>query len=153
MTCFSLSLDLIYCGRKLRDDQTLDFYGIQSGSTVHVLRKSWPEPDQKPGEEEVVCEDQPGSSWGFASGRLVQGLGAEPTCLCTPPVKAANGVGLGNESCHGASKHPCLTWVCLILGCCQRIRNEMSPYCRLRGKPGSRVPNCRMNCVNLGPLP
>ncbi|KFQ43582.1 Ubiquitin-like 7, partial [Tyto alba] len=41
-------LDLIYCGRKLRDDQTLDFYGIQSGSTVHVLRKSWPEPDQKP---------------------------------------------------------------------------------------------------------
>lgn len=43
--------DLIYCGRKLRDDQTLDFYGIQSGSTIHVLRKSWPEPDQKPGEE------------------------------------------------------------------------------------------------------
>lgn len=42
--------DLIYCGRKLKDDQTLDFYGIQPGSTVHVLRKSWPEPDQKPGE-------------------------------------------------------------------------------------------------------
>ncbi|NXF10063.1 UBL7 protein, partial [Smithornis capensis] len=41
-------IDLIYCGRKLRDDQTLEFYGIQSGSTVHVLRKSWPEPDQKP---------------------------------------------------------------------------------------------------------
>ncbi|XP_077601933.1 ubiquitin-like protein 7 isoform X2 [Crocuta crocuta] len=41
-------LDLIYCGRKLKDDQTLDFYGIQPGSTVHVLRKSWPEPDQKP---------------------------------------------------------------------------------------------------------
>uniref|UniRef100_A0A673ULA5 Ubiquitin like 7 n=1 Tax=Suricata suricatta TaxID=37032 RepID=A0A673ULA5_SURSU len=40
--------DLIYCGRKLKDDQTLDFYGIQPGSTVHVLRKSWPEPDQKP---------------------------------------------------------------------------------------------------------
>ncbi|PKU27969.1 ubiquitin-like protein 7 [Limosa lapponica baueri] len=48
----SYERDLIYCGRKLRDDQTLDFYGIQSGSTVHVLRKSWPEPDQKPGEEE-----------------------------------------------------------------------------------------------------
>jgi len=46
-------LDLIYCGRKLRDDQTLEFYGIQSGSTVHVLRKSWPEPDQKPGEAEA----------------------------------------------------------------------------------------------------
>lgn len=55
-SCFSLP-DLIYCGRKLRDDQTLDFYGIQSGSTVHVLRKSWPEPDQKPGEEK-------GFSWG-----------------------------------------------------------------------------------------
>ncbi|GAB1294282.1 Ubiquitin-like protein 7 [Apodemus speciosus] len=40
--------DLIYCGRKLKDEQTLDFYGIQPGSTVHVLRKSWPEPDQKP---------------------------------------------------------------------------------------------------------
>ncbi|XP_030042848.1 ubiquitin-like protein 7 [Microcaecilia unicolor] len=41
-------IDLIYCGRKLKDDQTLDFYGIQPGSTVHVLRKSWPEPEQKP---------------------------------------------------------------------------------------------------------
>ncbi|XP_007537050.1 ubiquitin-like protein 7 [Erinaceus europaeus] len=41
-------IDLIYCGRKLKDDQTLDFYGILPGSTVHVLRKSWPEPDQKP---------------------------------------------------------------------------------------------------------
>ncbi|XP_074153108.1 ubiquitin-like protein 7 isoform X5 [Sminthopsis crassicaudata] len=40
-------IDLIYCGRKLKDEQTLDFYGIQPGSTVHVLRKSWPEPDQK----------------------------------------------------------------------------------------------------------
>lgn len=52
-SCFSFP-DLIYCGRKLRDDQTLDFYGIQPGSTVHVLRKSWPEPDQKPGEEAAV---------------------------------------------------------------------------------------------------
>ncbi|XP_007445248.1 ubiquitin-like protein 7 isoform X1 [Python bivittatus] len=41
-------IDLIYCGRKLRDEQTLEFYGIQSGSTIHVLRKSWPEPEQKP---------------------------------------------------------------------------------------------------------
>lgn len=46
---FVFFVDLIYCGRKLKDDQTLDFYGIQPGSTVHVLRKSWPEPDQKPG--------------------------------------------------------------------------------------------------------
>ncbi|CAK6449402.1 unnamed protein product [Pipistrellus nathusii] len=41
-------IDLIYGGRKLKDDQTLDFYSIQPGSTIHVLRKSWPEPDQKP---------------------------------------------------------------------------------------------------------
>nr|KAF6389350.1 ubiquitin like 7 [Myotis myotis] len=47
-------IDLIYCGRKLKDDQTLDFYGIQPGSTVHVLRKSWPEPDQKPGDWQLV---------------------------------------------------------------------------------------------------
>lgn len=60
---FSLP-DLIYCGRKLRDDQTLDFYGIQSGSTVHVLRKSWPEPDQKPGEEKK------GFSWGCVQQRV-----------------------------------------------------------------------------------
>ncbi|KAL8163081.1 UNVERIFIED_CONTAM: Ubiquitin-like protein 7 [Gekko kuhli] len=41
-------IDLIYCGWKLQDDQTLGFYGIQSSSTVHVLCKSWPEPDQNP---------------------------------------------------------------------------------------------------------
>ncbi|XP_026565610.1 ubiquitin-like protein 7 [Pseudonaja textilis] len=41
-------IDLIYCGRKLRDEQTLEFYGIQSGSTIHVFRKAWPEPEQKP---------------------------------------------------------------------------------------------------------
>ncbi|XP_064421897.1 ubiquitin-like protein 7a isoform X2 [Latimeria chalumnae] len=41
-------IELIYCGRKLKDEQTLDFYGIQPGSTIHVLRKSWPEPEQKP---------------------------------------------------------------------------------------------------------
>ena len=51
LNCFP---DLIYCGRKLRDDQTLEFYGIQSGSTVHVLRKSWPEPEQKPGKVVTV---------------------------------------------------------------------------------------------------
>ncbi|XP_043933701.1 ubiquitin-like protein 7 isoform X1 [Protopterus annectens] len=41
-------IDLIYCGRKLKDEQTLEFYGIKPGSTVHVLKKCWPEPDQKP---------------------------------------------------------------------------------------------------------
>lgn len=41
-------IELVYCGRKLKDEQTLDFYGIQAGSTIHVLKKSWPEPEQKP---------------------------------------------------------------------------------------------------------
>ncbi len=40
----------MYCGRKLKDDLTLESYGIQSGSTVHILRKSWPEPEIHPGE-------------------------------------------------------------------------------------------------------
>lgn len=37
-------IDLVHCGRRLRDDQTLEFYGVQSGSTVHILRRAWPEP-------------------------------------------------------------------------------------------------------------
>ncbi|XP_059802646.1 ubiquitin-like protein 7a [Hypanus sabinus] len=41
-------IELVYCGRKLKDEQTLDFYGIQAGSTIHVLKKSWPEPEEKP---------------------------------------------------------------------------------------------------------
>lgn len=41
-------IELVYCGRKLRDELTLDSYGIQSGSTVHILRKSWPEPVIQP---------------------------------------------------------------------------------------------------------
>lgn len=36
-------IELVYCGRKLNDDLTLASYGIRSGSTVHILRKSWPE--------------------------------------------------------------------------------------------------------------
>ncbi|XP_028679197.1 ubiquitin-like protein 7a isoform X2 [Erpetoichthys calabaricus] len=40
--------DLVYCGRKLKDEQTLDFYGIQPGSAVYILKKSWPEPDLQP---------------------------------------------------------------------------------------------------------
>ncbi len=50
---FSLSLcitELVYCGRKLNDDLTLASYGIRSGSTVHILRKSWPEHVIRPGE-------------------------------------------------------------------------------------------------------
>ncbi|XP_075437374.1 ubiquitin-like protein 7 isoform X2 [Ascaphus truei] len=41
-------IDLIYCGRRLRDDQTLEFYGVQSGSTVHILRRAWAEPAPRP---------------------------------------------------------------------------------------------------------
>ncbi|XP_061078807.1 ubiquitin-like protein 7 isoform X1 [Conger conger] len=41
-------IELVYCGRKLKDDLTLDSYGIQPGSTVHILKKSWPEPEVKP---------------------------------------------------------------------------------------------------------
>ncbi|XP_031420556.1 ubiquitin-like protein 7a isoform X2 [Clupea harengus] len=41
-------IDLVYCGRKLKDDLTLDSYGIESGSTVHILKKSWPEPVAQP---------------------------------------------------------------------------------------------------------
>ncbi|XP_041965905.1 ubiquitin-like protein 7a isoform X1 [Alosa alosa] len=41
-------IDLVYCGRKLKDDLTLDAYGIKSGSTVHILKKSWPEPEPLP---------------------------------------------------------------------------------------------------------
>lgn len=77
--------DLIYCGRKLRDDQTLDFYGIQSGSTVHVLRKSWPEPDQKPGEE---LWDGPGMCFmrnSFSRDSLWEVFRNEPPCLATAP--------------------------------------------------------------------
>uniref|UniRef100_A0A8C1LNU8 Ubiquitin-like 7a (bone marrow stromal cell-derived) n=1 Tax=Cyprinus carpio TaxID=7962 RepID=A0A8C1LNU8_CYPCA len=41
-------IEIVYCGRKLKDDLTLESYGIQSGSTVHILRKSWPEPEIHP---------------------------------------------------------------------------------------------------------
>ncbi|MFT7797146.1 ubiquitin-like protein 7 [Arapaima gigas] len=41
-------IELVYCGRKLKDELTLDSYGIQPGSTVHILKKSWPEPEVQP---------------------------------------------------------------------------------------------------------
>ncbi|XP_076860717.1 ubiquitin-like protein 7a isoform X2 [Brachyhypopomus gauderio] len=41
-------IELVFCGRRLRDELTLESYGIQSGSTVHILRKSWPEPEIQP---------------------------------------------------------------------------------------------------------
>ncbi|XP_028257025.1 ubiquitin-like protein 7b [Parambassis ranga] len=36
-------IELVHCGRKLKDDLTLDAYGIQPGSTLHILKKTWPE--------------------------------------------------------------------------------------------------------------
>ncbi|XP_061524494.1 ubiquitin-like protein 7 isoform X2 [Phycodurus eques] len=38
-------IELVHCGRKLKDDFTLDACGIQPGSTLHVLKKTWPEPE------------------------------------------------------------------------------------------------------------
>ncbi|XP_026863777.1 ubiquitin-like protein 7b [Electrophorus electricus] len=41
-------IELVHCGCKLKDDLTLDSYGIKSGSTLHILKKAWPEPEVKP---------------------------------------------------------------------------------------------------------
>ncbi|XP_017321368.1 ubiquitin-like protein 7b isoform X1 [Ictalurus punctatus] len=41
-------IELVHCGCKLKDDLTLDAYGIKSGSTLHILKKVWPEPEVKP---------------------------------------------------------------------------------------------------------
>ncbi|XP_061567297.1 ubiquitin-like protein 7b [Cololabis saira] len=38
-------IELVHCGRKLKDDLTLDNCGIQPGSTLHILKKTWPEPE------------------------------------------------------------------------------------------------------------
>ncbi|XP_059420296.1 ubiquitin-like protein 7b isoform X2 [Carassius carassius] len=41
-------IDFVHCGCVLKDDLTLDSYGIKSGSTLHILKKTWPEPEVKP---------------------------------------------------------------------------------------------------------
>ncbi|XP_059928031.1 ubiquitin-like protein 7b isoform X1 [Gadus macrocephalus] len=41
-------IELVHCGRKLKDDLTLDAYGIQPKSTLHILKKTWPETDSNP---------------------------------------------------------------------------------------------------------
>lgn len=41
--------ELVHCGRKLKDDLTLDACGILSGSTIHVLKKTWPETESSAG--------------------------------------------------------------------------------------------------------
>ncbi|KAL2076726.1 hypothetical protein ACEWY4_027677 [Coilia grayii] len=38
-------IEFVHCGRKLKDEQTLDSYGIQSGSTLHILRKTSADPE------------------------------------------------------------------------------------------------------------
>ncbi|KAM9825896.1 ubiquitin-like protein 7b isoform 1-T2 [Syngnathus typhle] len=38
-------IELVHCGRKLKDDFTLDACGILPGSTLHVLKKTWSEPE------------------------------------------------------------------------------------------------------------
>ncbi|XP_027035053.2 ubiquitin-like protein 7b [Tachysurus fulvidraco] len=41
-------IELVHCGCKLKDDLTLDSYGIESGSTLHILKKVLPEPKEEP---------------------------------------------------------------------------------------------------------
>uniref|UniRef100_A0A8C4EUH3 Ubiquitin-like protein 7 n=1 Tax=Dicentrarchus labrax TaxID=13489 RepID=A0A8C4EUH3_DICLA len=41
-------IELVHCGRKLKDDLTLDACGIQPGSTLHIVKKTWPEPESSP---------------------------------------------------------------------------------------------------------
>ncbi|KAL1256429.1 hypothetical protein QQF64_011974 [Cirrhinus molitorella] len=41
-------IDFVHCGCVLKDDLTLDSYGIKSGSTLHIIKKMWPEPEVKP---------------------------------------------------------------------------------------------------------
>lgn len=41
-------IDFVHCGCVLKDGLTLDSYGIKSGSTLHIIKKMWPEPEVKP---------------------------------------------------------------------------------------------------------
>ncbi|CAG5852806.1 unnamed protein product [Menidia menidia] len=41
-------IELVHCGRKLKDELTLDACGVQSGSTLHILKKMWAEPESNP---------------------------------------------------------------------------------------------------------
>uniref|UniRef100_H3D339 Ubiquitin-like protein 7 n=1 Tax=Tetraodon nigroviridis TaxID=99883 RepID=H3D339_TETNG len=43
-------IELVHCGRKLKDDLTLDACGILSGSTIHILKETWPDPESSPSE-------------------------------------------------------------------------------------------------------
>ncbi|XP_078611146.1 ubiquitin-like protein 7 isoform X1 [Branchiostoma floridae x Branchiostoma japonicum] len=48
LDCPTSELELIYCGCCLRDNKTLESYGVTKGSTVHVLRKRTTERQQQP---------------------------------------------------------------------------------------------------------
>nr|XP_032833921.1 ubiquitin-like protein 7 [Petromyzon marinus] len=41
-------IDLVFCGKRLQDGQSLESCGVQPGATVHVLRRAWPEPTACP---------------------------------------------------------------------------------------------------------
>lgn len=41
--------DFVHCGCLLKDELPLNFYGIKCGSTLHIIKKMWPEPEIKPG--------------------------------------------------------------------------------------------------------
>ncbi|KAA0714794.1 Ubiquitin-like protein 7 [Triplophysa tibetana] len=41
-------IEFVHCGCLLKDELPLDFYGIRCGSTLHVIKKMWPEPEVKP---------------------------------------------------------------------------------------------------------
>ncbi|XP_067275602.1 ubiquitin-like protein 7b [Pseudorasbora parva] len=41
-------IDFVHCGCVLKDELTLDSYGIKCGSTLHIIKKTWPEPEVKP---------------------------------------------------------------------------------------------------------
>ncbi|XP_061414011.1 ubiquitin-like protein 7 isoform X1 [Lethenteron reissneri] len=41
-------IDLVFCGKRLQDSQSLESCGVRPGATVHVLRRAWPEPTARP---------------------------------------------------------------------------------------------------------
>lgn len=49
ITSPSTVADFVHCGCLLKDDLPLDFYGIKCGSTLHVIKRMWPEPEVKSG--------------------------------------------------------------------------------------------------------
>ncbi|XP_041465223.1 ubiquitin-like protein 7 isoform X1 [Lytechinus variegatus] len=44
----STDINLVYCGKLMKDAETLSGCGVKAGCTVHILRKKLPEPEVKP---------------------------------------------------------------------------------------------------------